>query len=88
MHEVREIFVCFFISNLGSVQESGEVANWRGSGTFWAQEVVVEVGRPGPPSHESSGAERREMVGGSEGERGMDPRGAWRVPHGDGVNCR
>jgi hypothetical protein len=34
--------------NVGSVQESGEVANWRGFGTFWAQEVVVEVGLPGP----------------------------------------
>ena len=31
----------------GSVQESGEVANWRGFGTFWAQEIV-EVGLPGP----------------------------------------
>jgi hypothetical protein len=30
------------------VQESGEVANWKGFGTFWAQEVLVEIGLPGP----------------------------------------
>ncbi len=63
------------------------MANWRGFGTFWAQEVVVEVGRPGPPSHESSGAERREMV--VEVRESVGWAREERVStHGDGVNRR
>ena len=62
------------------------MANWQGFGTFWAQEVVVEVGLPG--SQATSLLEPSEgNNGGSEGERGIGPRGVWRVRHGDGVNC-
>ena len=50
-----------FVRKMGSAQESGKVANWRGFERFGPGRLVVEVGLPGRKL-ESSGDERTEMV--------------------------